>query len=194
MKNGVILILTYITVLICITGCQKQKDTVSNIPSSENIEISEEVTTLEDVTIEGENTQLPSLPQNEEELQSIIESERGFSPEDERNLTDDYFTPETYNENGVDVQMYFTNTEKIYSQGFLPGEAVGTLLENVQTYLINAGYPDTKEMKVISGTESKTEAESSFIFTLDAYPGISIILIYNNEKASLEFGLVANIG
>lgn len=203
MKGKLSCVLLITSVLLLIVGCrneykesEKILEKTVEVKSITNDQVAvaepqDQIKEEKDQTV-SENGLLP-LPESGKKLEQALESEEGYSPEDINKLTDDYFTPESYNENSVDVYMYFSNTDRIYSSGFFPLEATGELLERTQTFLVDNDLEKTKEMKIVTGTESNSDGEVSFVFTLDAYPEKEIILFYSIENKTFEFGFLKKV-
>lgn len=172
-----------LTLITCLFGCKKKEDVNSTAPSAVELETTQQET--EDEAMEP----LPELPTDEEELAKMIQSEEGYEPEDLDNLTEDYFAPETYCDTGMNTYMYFTNTEVLYGDDFLPMEAIGILIPSAQEFLIDMGFGEANELQVISGSETKTAEKASFTFTMDAYPDqeITMIFYFNHGGFGFEF-------
>jgi len=181
------LYLLLIVIVMVLSGCKK--DEVKNVENkNEDIEQASVTKVEDEQTVTNKDEDYTNY-ENSEEIQKAIESEEGYSPEDEEKLTDDYFEPETYTENDVVVNIYFTNTEKLDEPGFLTAKAAENISEDVQKYLNNLEYDDVTELKIISGTEVKSESEISFEFEMDTHPGETVKVTYFNDMADFGYEL-----
>lgn len=87
------------------------------------------------------------------------------------------FTPEAEH-NGVDVQIFFTNTMQIDSDEGLPLSGQLNLAASTQIYLNGNGFEDTKEVTLIDDSIEVTSNSISFKVTLDAYPDVILKITY----------------
>lgn len=162
-----------------LTGCGK-----------DNEEIQAEVPTTifsEESSIGEESTPDYYSYENSEEMQKEIESQKEYSPMSDEELATFEPTPELYDENEVHVRIYFTNTETIVSNEGLSIKAIETLSTEVQTYLDRVGYTDATELKIVKGSEEKTESTYSFEFLMDEHPETVIKVTWYYEMSQYGF-------
>lgn len=189
-KNFKKLVCILITVLMLtsLTGCGKSK---KGIASDEVITTVEADTTT---TATAETTTEDYLSyENPEELQKEIEAEEGYSPMSDEELATFEPDPELYDESEVPVRIYFTNNETIFAPGWMSARAASNMSEEVQTYLDRVGYTDASELKIVKGSEEKTDATFSFQFLMDEHPETVVKVIYYYEMAQFGFEEVKSL-
>lgn len=120
---------------------------------------------------------------------SLTEAAESISADTDLILSETEFAPENEH-NGVDVQIYFTNTEQIDSDEGLPLSGHFLLASSTQVYLTGNGFPNARELTILDNSMKRTADSISFDVSLDAYPDVTLRITYLTADNYFTFSLL----
>ena len=89
-----------------------------------------------------------------------------------------------YYTEGIDVQVYFSDTDKSSLSGILPTAAMDNLNHDIQVFLNDSGYTAAGELTV-TGLE-EILGQPGFTFQSEAYPDIMFCAYWDGESLRFE--------
>lgn len=186
MKFKLFISVLFLFTALTLSGCSSKKINGNrNITAEESMETTSEKFTKEAISD-------TSTPSQSEALTDMLPDDIIPVPEDLSNIDDDYFENEPLNASGKEeMTIYFSNTTCIDSNDALPLQAQIRLVDDTVKFLSAAGYTDTFEVTIMEETFEKTDATTSFICTLDAYPGVQIKISYVTGTGLFDFQTIA---
>lgn len=141
------------------TGSEERKDIQQPLQKAQ-----EEI-----IQDDAENVPMKSFPYDQRGQELPLEASE---PEGE------YYTE------GIDVQIYFSDTDKSSLSGILPAAAMDNLNHDIQVFLNDSGYTAAGKLTV-TGLE-EILGQPGFTFQSEAYPDIMFRAYWDGESLQFE--------